>query len=200
VASARRTPRRRTGESSGLLQQRCVHAADREAEVSAEAPRGRTRGLRERSMTAHPAGMPPLASLKRPSHVRVADWACVVQLRARGARRFHRGNGRGRKRRLVIASVVHAIRRRAALEAAPISPLQRSHLRATPDGRRSDDASRKPSWSTARVPIRNTMPLLLSIAIIVLAGLAASVPELQSEPMSSLSSGFRTDLPSPRLR
>src|SRR5438477_1620532 len=72
-------------------------------------------------MTAHPAGMPPPASLKRPSHVRVADWACVVQLRARrrtvalppGA------TARGRKRRLVIASVVHAIRRRAALEAAP---------------------------------------------------------------------------------
>src|SRR5438046_1211408 len=75
-------------------------------------------------LAGHPAGMPPPASLKRPSHVRVADWACVVQLRARrrtvalppGA------TARGRKRRLVIASVVHAIRRRAALEAAPISP------------------------------------------------------------------------------
>src|SRR5438876_10898069 len=71
----------------------------------------------------------------------------------------------------------------------PSLPLQRPHRRATPDERRSDDPSRKPSSSNGSGADSYTVPLLLSRAIIVLAGLAASVPELQSEPMASLSCG-----------
>src|SRR5439155_18548494 len=47
-------------------------------------------------------------------------------------------------------------------------PLQRPYLRATPDERRSDDASRKPSSSSGSGADSYTIPLLLSMAIIVL--------------------------------
>src|SRR5439155_22878802 len=71
----------------------------------------------------------------------------------------------------------------------PSLPLQRSHLRATPDERRSDDASRKPSWSSGSGADSQDAASSAVHSDHRAGGGAASVPELQSEPTAVLSSG-----------
>src|SRR6266852_3272585 len=195
-----------TGESSGLLQRRCsARRRHREAEVSAEAPpRGELRGLRERIDDG---------ASGRNAAARVAEAPEPRQGRRQGLRgavacpQAHRRastRGNGPRVEMKVGDRERGACHRPTSGTRGCPHLSRCSDRTYEHHQTNDEATTHQAnlpRAAARVPIRNTMPLLLSIAIIVLAGLAASVPELESEPMASLSSGAtnRPAILSPRM-
>src|SRR5436309_13593041 len=164
-----------TGESSGLLQRRCsARRRHREAEVSAEAPpRGELRGLRERidDGASSRNAAPRVAEAPEPRQGRRLGLRGAVACRQAHRRASTRGNG-------PRAETKAGDRERGACHPPTSGTRGCPHLSRCSDRtyeqhQTNEDAPTQHAnllRRAARVPIRNTMPLLLSIAIIVLAG------------------------------
>src|SRR5437016_11702069 len=164
-----------SGEPSGLLQRRCrARRRHREAEVSAEAPpRGELRGLRER-IDDGASGRNAAARVAEAPEPRQGS-----RLGLRGAvacpQAHRRASTRGNGPR---AETKAGDRERGACYPPTSGTRGCSHLSRCSDRtykqhQTTEEATThhaKLLRAAARVPIGNTMPLLLSIAIIVLAG------------------------------
>ena len=186
--SARRTPRRR----------------HREAEVSAEAPpRGELRGLRERidDGASGRNAAARVAEAPEPRQGRRLGLRGAVACPQAHRRASTRGNG-------PRAETKAGDRERGACHPPTSGTRGCSHLSRCSDRtyeqhQTNEEATThhaKLLGAAARVPIGNTMPLLLYIAIIVLAGWRRVCPSCRASRQLRSPLALRTDLPSPSPR